>query len=137
MLFIKVENGKAVKIFNQFTEDESSVQSRWDWKSFEQVQKLAEDCSALTGKVYLAVDSGDHVSPRFDVIEAPAIGDLVSKAFNGDSYPEGEIVKITPTWQIKTSTGKTFRRVKNTSCWKDPNGYGLISGHHDERNPHI
>lgn len=136
MLYIKVENGKAVKVFGQYVAD-SNAQSRWDWKSFQQVQQLAEECSTLAAKTYLAVDAGECVFPRFDVIEAPVVGDPVSKAFNGDSYPEGEIVKITATLQIKTSTGKVFRRVKNTACWKDSNGYGMSSGHHDERNPHI
>lgn len=139
MLHIKVEDGKVVKIFGMFTDEcrDPSVQSRWDWTSFEQVKKLAEECTALTGKAHLAVDAGEWCSPRFDVMEAPDIGDPVSKAFNGDKYQEGVIFKITPTWQIKTSTGKIFRRHKNSACWKDSNGYGMISGHHDERNPHI
>ena len=104
---------------------------------FKLVEQAAVFNALLATGESLPVDAGEWCSPRFDVIEAPAVGEFVTKAFNGDYYPEGEIVKITATWQIKTSAGKIFRRHKNSACWKDSNGYGMISGHHDERNPHI
>lgn len=84
-------------------------------------------------RVFLACNRGDR---DFDVIEAPRVGDKVSKGFNGDYYPEGEITRITPKWQITTSTGAKFRRVKNTAGWRETGrGFSMVGGHIDERNP--
>lgn len=114
------------------------VKDRWNFNSYEEVEKLAEQVSVLTGKKWLGTDATESTSPRYDVQEAPAIGDLVSRSFNGDSHPEGEIVKISPTWRITTSTGVKFSRRKNTGSWKPIGGYGgMISGHHNDRNPHF
>lgn len=115
-----------------------AVKSRHDFTSYEEVLELAEQISKLTGEVWLGTDATESTYPRYDVQRAPKIGDKVSKTFNGDSYPEGEIVKITPTWRITTSTGKKFSRRKNTGSWKPIGGYGsMISGHHNDRNPHF
>jgi hypothetical protein len=90
------------------------------------------------GRTFLASDAGPYTSPRFDVIEAPKVGDLVSKSFNGDTYPEGVITKITPKWQITTSTGVKFRRVKDSAGWRATGGtWWMTGGHHYEQNPHI
>jgi hypothetical protein len=116
----------------------NKVQSRWDWKSHEQVVKLAEMLTKMTGKLYLGTDAGESTSPRYDIKEAPCVGDKVSRSFNGDSYPCGEIVKITPTWQITTSDGTQFRRYKQSGGWRQTGrGFWMIGGHVDERNPHF
>jgi len=115
-----------------------SVQSRWDWKSLEEVEGLALRLTAMTGKTYLGTDSGPGVSPRFEVIEAPKVGDPVSQGFNGDYYPCGEITKITKGWRITTSTGKVFNRRKNSGSWKMVNGHSsMVAGHISEQNPHF
>ena len=116
------------------------VESRWDWADgpFELVEAIAEVLSLLSGKKFLATDAGESVSPRYDVIEAPAVGDKVSYGFNGDYYPDGEIVKISPKWMITTSTGSTYRRRGNRGQWLKPGGtWGMVAGHRDERNPHF
>lgn len=72
----------------------------------------------------------------FDIVVSPKVGDKVSQSFNGDSYPEGEIVKITPSWQVTTSTGAKFRRYQQTAGWKQERScFWMVSGVHDERNP--
>lgn len=115
--------------------------TRSDIGSFSYAFTLA---SLLTDKykseqrTFLACDAGGHTSPRYDVIEAPKVGDPVSKSFNGDTYPEGVITKITPKWQITTSTGVKFRRKNESSGWKATGGtWWMTSGHHYEQNPHI
>lgn len=107
-----------------------------DFASFEQADSTAMYLTAMTGKTYLAADEGENTWPRYRMIEAPVVGDKVSKSFNGDSYPCGEIVKITPTWQITTSTGAKFRRYKMTGGFRETGrGFWMISGHVYEQNP--
>lgn len=114
------------------------AQSRWDWESHEEVLKLAEELTKLTGKLYIGTDATASTSPRFDVREAPIVGDKVSRSFNGDTYPCGEIVKITPTWQITTSDGTKFRRYKETGGWRQAGrSFWMVGGHLEERNPHF
>lgn len=110
--------------------------NRNDITSFEQAEKLASQLTLKTNCLFLAADAGSSTSPQFDVFKAPAIGDEVSKSFNGDSYPEGVITKITPTFQITTSTGNKFRRFKNTAGFRESGrGFWMISGHVSEQNP--
>ena len=150
MLYFLMNNGKVVHVtsespytgtpklkeFPGITYDE--VADRWDWKSLDEVKSLAQQATELTGEVHLGVDHGDGVSPRFDVIAAPKIGNKVSKGFNGDYYPCGEIVKITPSWQVTTSTGEKFRRVKESGGWRQTGRSSwMVDGHIDERNPHF
>lgn len=138
---IDLETGLAVEVKDHLNEEDiqnPAWQNRWDWKSFEQVEKIAKQLSEATRKVYLAVDRTSSVSPRYDIMEAPAIGNPVSYGFNGDYYPDGEITRITKTWRIHTSGGHEYRRYKNTSTWKRVGGtWSLVDGHHDERNPHF
>lgn len=147
-MYLELKNGKVLQI----SEKAPTYQVEWtydtvkgtgwtstrDIKTLEETIRIAEEVSHLTKKFYMPIDRGDGVYPRYDVIDPPAIGDKVSRCFNGDSYPCGEIVKITPSWRITTSTGVKFSRVKQTGSWKVINGYqSMISGHHDERNPHF
>lgn len=99
---------------------------------------LLTDKYKSEGRTFLACDAGSHTSPRYDVIEAPKVGDQVSKSFNGDTYPEGVITRITPRWQITTSTGVKFLRKGETAGWKQTGGtWWMTGGHHYEQNPHI
>ncbi|BES53148.1 hypothetical protein [Aeromonas phage phiWae14] len=109
------------------------VVSRWDWKSLEQAEQVVELFSEKES--LLAVDRGEWVSPRFDVVRMPQVGDEVSRSFNGDYYPEGTIVKISKSLQITTSTGKTFYRRKKTGTWLYSKMWGLVQGHHNKWNP--
>jgi hypothetical protein len=112
--------------------------SRNDIRSLAYAQTLAELLSERSKVKYLAADAGANTFPRYDVIEAPVLGAKVSKTFNGDSYPCGEITKITPTWQITTSTGAKFRRFQETAGWRETGGsFWMTGGHIDERNPHF
>jgi len=111
-------------------------QSRSDWKSFAQVKKIARLLEATTKQKFLAVDESENVSPRFSIIEPWKVGDKVSYGFNGDYYPDGEIVKITKTHQITTSGGHKYLRRKETSRWVMAGGtWSLCAGHINERNP--
>lgn len=110
---------------------------RGDFETFADAQAVADELNGLlsTDK-YIATDAGRCRSPRYDVVARPQIGDKVSYAFNGDSYPCGSIIKISPTLKkISTTTGDTFYRVRKTGSWKKNGTWSLISGHHNERNP--
>lgn len=109
-----------------------TVVNRWDFVSL----KDAEDVVALFGDNYMAVDAGAWVSNQYDVIEKPKVGDVVSRGFNGDYYPAGEIVKISKTMKkITTSTGVVFNRKKLTGCWKANETWTMVPGMKNEKNP--
>lgn len=112
--------------------DFGSVESRWDWNSFEAAQEVA----AALGAGYIATDAGPNVSPRYDVIELPKVGDAVSYGFNGDYYPCGEIVSISKSLKkITTSTGRAFFRRRLTGSWVNAGTWSLVPGHVNKRNP--
>lgn len=124
--------------FNKVITGQNGWQTRHAWESFERVQQIASELTALTGNTYLPVDNGSFTWPRYDVVEAPKVGDKVSYAFNGDYYPDGEIVKITNGWRITTSTGNKYNRRKNSGNWRMIGGtWSLVQGHINERNPHF
>lgn len=142
MIFIKIgPTGLPLEVktaLNGFEYRDPAWQDCRDWKDMATVERLARYLTAMKGELYLAIDNTDAVSPRYDVVVAPKIGDKVSYGYNGDYYPDGEIVKITKTLQITTSTGKTYRRKGNTASWYLPAGtWRLVYGHIDERNPHF
>ena len=110
--------------------------ARWDFTTLEIAEKIAADATELTGEKYIATDAGDWCSPRYDVIRAPKVGDEVSKAFNGDYYPEGTIVKISDSMRrIETSTGKVFFRRKKTGSWLYKGMWSMVGGHTNRWNP--
>lgn len=87
---------------------------------------------------------------KYNVAILPKVGDDVSKAFNGDYYPAGQIVAISKSGEkITTSTGEVFRRPRRRLTdaagrefpvfqWRENSGpFCLIEGTHDERNPHF
>lgn len=116
--------------------DGSGWMTRHDFKSLDHADEIAKSATEATGKLYLPVDSGAGVWPRFDVIEAPAVGDDVSYAFNGDYYPCGQIKSISASYRVITTTeGQTFYRRKQTGNWKYDRTWSLVSGHRKELNP--
>jgi hypothetical protein len=118
------------------SEDGSGWMTRHDIKSVEHAAEIAESAQKLTGKTYLPVDSGSGVWPRFDVIEAPAVGEAVSYAFNGDYYPCGHIKSISASFRMITTTeGQKFYRRKQTANWKYNRTWSLVDGHRSELNP--
>lgn len=112
------------------------VECRCDWKTFARAEEVAAQLTEATGVLYIGVDRGSNTSPQFDVIAAPTVGAKVSKAFNGDSYIAGEIVKISKTLKrIETSTGEVFFRRRQSSSWVEGGTWSLQMGHHEIRNP--
>jgi len=110
--------------------------NNWDITSFEHATELAVAKTKATGNLHLPVDHGNSTSPRYSVTVAPKVGDFVSEAINGDYYPDGKIVRITKTWTCVTDSGKRFRRVKQSACWKIERGYTvMVNGHINRLNP--
>lgn len=144
MLYIRFKNGIPAEISKESPgcgnhwNTQNGWQSARDAQSFEQAATWSRYMTAMSGKTYLPIDNGPAVWPQYGVIDAPSVGDKVSRSFNGDSYPEGKVVKITKGWQVTTSTGAKFRRIGETGGWKECNGsFWMISGHHEEQNPHF
>ena len=103
--------------------------SRWDFVSFDHVTHLAEQLTTLGGGLFLPVDNGEGCSPRFDVIKAPLVGDVVSMGFNGDYCPVGKITSISSDHRVITATGsRKFYRKQLTGVWKYANTWTLIGG---------
>lgn len=125
--------------------DEEARERRWqgiicrrDIDSSTQAHALAANVSIAMKAHYIAVDNGENHYPRYDVILAPKVGDDVSHAFNGDSYPDGKIVSISKTMKlIVTDSGKKYYRVRETGSWMHNKTWSLVSGHHNDRNPHF
>lgn len=138
MLNIRVtrKSGQVVAtvIENYKYDGDRTVENRNNWKTL----AAAEAVAAALGEAYVATDSGAHVSPRYDVITRPQVGDKVSYAFNGDSYPCGTITKMSagPTYRrIETSTGKIFWRRRQSGAWVNDGTWSLVVGHINKRNP--
>jgi hypothetical protein len=139
MFYFYEQDGKLIANANykSIPEDQKMIaRSRWDYTGMADVEAIANRLNEEAGKtLYIAIDSGAHVSPRWDVIELPQVGDEVSYSFNGDTYPCGTITKITPKLQIVTSDGKRFT-FKNGG-WRYNGTWWLVKGHHHEQNPHF
>jgi hypothetical protein len=136
MLYFTETAEGSVTVASERTE---GAQSRWDWNSKSQVNDLAARANAAAGKdLYIGIDRGEWTSPRFDIMGRPQIGDDVSYAFNGDSYPCGQIAKISDSLKvITTTTGRRFYRRRETGSWVNGGTWSLVQGHHNERNPHF
>lgn len=102
-------------------------------------QQIADGASKLAGRAFLATDAGDHVSPRYDVIEAPKVGDDVSRAFNGDYYPVGKIVAIHKNYRrivVDGDRGRLiFSRRKESGAWVNKGMWSLVPGVINRLNP--
>ena len=139
MLYFNVTDTDATPV-NPYAADgtrELTAQSRHDWKTFDAAKTVA----ALANKTadcqrFLAIDNGQYVSPRFDIVEIPQVGDEVSYAFNGDGYPDGEITAVSKTLKvITTSTGNRYYRVADKGAWKRAGTWSLVKGHRSTKNP--
>lgn len=139
MLYALTENGSVRMLTSEEAKERNYIgtESRWDWKSLDEVALIAE-LASTDDTLYIGVDKGNSVSPRFDVIQAPKVGDDVSMSFNGDSYPCGKIVSISKSMKlITTSDGKKFYRRKQSGTWLNGGTFALVQGIIDERNPHF
>lgn len=109
--------------------------NRWDIDGMPLAQQLADSASRLMGRLYIAIDKGERFSPRYGVIAAPAIGDEVSRGFNGDYYPCGRVVSISKSLRlIVTESGKKFYRRGQSGTWLHDGMWGLVPGVRDEWN---
>lgn len=141
MLFFKLDsNGKVSDVADKIPEGERGAGwiARHEMKVMADAERIAKEATTVTGFAHLAIDNGPGVWPRFDVMVPPRVGEEVSYGFNGDYYPDGEIVHVTPGTfkQIKTSTGSTYYRRKETGGWRKQGGtWWLVPGVHNERNP--
>ena len=112
--------------------------TRHDLPTYEYAAEIAAKVTAVMGNLHLAIDNGSNVYPRYDIIKAPAVGDEVSYSFNGDTYPDGKISKISESMRvITTDTGNVYYRRKLTGAWKRHNTWTLVPGHRFEQNPHF
>lgn len=150
MFYIRLHNGLPKEVSNTYPAPDavwvkhpgSGKASGWmtsrDCSSKEHADTLARYLTAMTGDAYLGCDEGAGTYPRYRVVQAPKVGDFVSKSFNGDSYPVGTVTKISPTWIVTTDVGKKFRRWKESGGWREQGrGFWMVKGHLDERNPHF
>lgn len=125
--------------------------SRVDFETLEFAELIAREATdnarraSISGnyQLYIAIDSGPGVSPRYDVIAAPMVGDQVSRGFNGDYYPAGRITHVTPSLRVITTKEESGARYKfyrrgQTGRWVQAGGtWSLVPGVHNERDPHI
>jgi hypothetical protein len=116
--------------------DGSGWMTRHDFKSLDHASQIAQSATEATGKRYLPIDNGNSAWPRFDVIEAPAVGESVSYAFNGDYYPCGHIKSISASFRLITTTeGQKFYRHRQSANWVYGGIWSLVDGHRNELNP--
>jgi len=122
---------KSAKVID-FDSADKWMENRNDWKSFDAAAAVAK----ALGENFIATDAGPNVSPRYDVTQLPKVGDKVSGAFNGDSYPEGKVVSISKSLRlITTDTGKKFYRIHKSGSWRANGTWFLRAGHVYEQNP--
>jgi len=139
-IYDKNFENKLVGVSHKFDETDGICVNRNDMVSFQDAEQIANDANAFfagTGRVFAAVDAGEWTSPRFDVVEVPKVGDEVSRAFNGDSYPTGTITRVSGKdfRVITTSTGAKFYRRRLSASWIADQTWYLLKGTHNERNP--
>ena len=126
----------------KITYDEAKRASGADMDSFEEATKIAEQVSKLLVGHWVPFDDGECTSHRFGIIEVPKVGEDVSYGFNGDYYPCGKIVRVTPSLRViaedERGNKTTFNRRQQTACWKKVGGtWSLVKGIHKEQNPHF
>jgi hypothetical protein len=137
MLYFTMSRDEVTKVSNDFSYE---AICRPDLaKNYDLCVKIAESAGRLTGREYMVTTNKRHSGDTYEVIEAPQIGDKVSYAFNGDYYPDGEIVSITKGTKriIKTSSGRKYYRRKKTGSWICHGTWSLIPGHISRLNPHF
>lgn len=133
-----------------------AYECRLDWKTYERATEIAGQLNAAQAAAHqrevaaravgapvpalppqwVPTDAGSGCYPRYDVVQLPAIGAPVSKAFNGDYYPAGVVTSVSKTLTvIRTSDGSTFRRRRLTGAWVSGGTWSMVAGHRDELNP--
>jgi hypothetical protein len=141
MLFFRIDqDGNVVEVLTEKDEDRhgKDVIYRGDLKDFAHATRIAQQATEVLGRLCLPCDKGEWVHPRYDVVEAPRVGTPVSYSFNGDSYPDGHIVRVggTDCSRVYTDTGSVYNRRRKSASWIKRGGtWSLIQGHVSERNP--
>ncbi len=111
--------------------------NRTDWDNLAEAERIAASATKATGRAWLACDKGAGVWPRYDVIEAPIVGDDVSWGFNGDAYPLGKITKISADYKtvmVEVAPGTKRRFTRKGAGWIN-NGWSLLPGSQYRQNP--
>jgi len=104
-------------------------------KTFEEAVQMANAFSTIT-QMMLPVDHGEFRGPRYAIVAAPKVGDLVSRATNGDYYPAGKIVKVSHNYRrVETDDGTVFWRRRKTASWLENGCWSMVASHINERNP--
>jgi hypothetical protein len=133
MLNFTYVNGKLTSVSTSWTRD---AINRNDLTNLAHAEEVAQDATALTGRLHIGVDKGDHTWPRYDVIEAPVVGAEVSRAFNGDYYPAGKIVKVSASLRrVQTDQGVVFYRRGQSGQWLEGGTWTMVAGSIERRNP--
>jgi hypothetical protein len=119
-LVTRTDTGKVLKA-EVITDDDRAtrtidVESRWDWKTFD----AAKEVAAALGAEYAATDSGEGVSPRYDIIKLPQVGEPIS-------YDSKRIVTSTE--------GQKFYRRKESGAWIYQRTWSMVRGHISRMNP--
>lgn len=139
MLYFKMKGDKVTEVSSKHQRSFADWKNRNDFKTFEQAEKVAASANLLgkfEGGELIATDAGPNVSPRYDVIRLPTVGDKVSYSFNGDSYPDGEIHSISALHtKVVTTTGSAYYRRRKTGAWLKDNTWFLVQGHEYKQNP--
>lgn len=103
-----------------------------------EANEYAEKTTKETGELYIMTHVPSYVCKKWQVTRAPHVGDFVSYSFNGDSYPDSEIVKVSKSLKVVTTkSGKKYYRFRDSSSWRNNGTWWLVQGFHEERNPHI
>jgi hypothetical protein len=110
----------------------------------EHAVKIAEEMTRKLGFLCVAADRGPSVSPRYKVIRAYQVGDVVSETLNGDYNTLGKVSRVSDAGTaitVEVSVGEKrqlalFYRRGKSAAWVR-HGFNLVLGRHDERNPHV
>lgn len=138
MISVKTTRDAAGKLLTaEVAEYHRDYENRNDWKTLAAAEEIATVLNAAADIRYIAIDNGEWVSPRYDVIVLPKVGDEVSYAFNGDSYPCGKVIRVSsgPDYsQIAAgpdNRGETrvFYRRKKSGAWINKKTWTLVRGH--------
>lgn len=133
MLNFTYKNGELVDVSTEWMRD---AINRNDMKTMADAEEIAQHATTLTNRLHIACDRGNSTWPRYDVIEAPTVGSEVSRGFNGDYYPAGKIVKVSPSLKrIQTDNGTVFYRRRQSDVWIAEGTWCMVNGRHDRLNP--
>ena len=136
MLYIDTNTFEVVTASQAKDRRYADTMCRHDWKSYEEAREVAEKVFCAEKELYIGIDNGELIYPRYDIVKAPVIGDEVSYAFNGDYHPDGVIVSVSASLRVvETDSGNRYYRKRLTGKWLLNKTWSLVAGHHNERNP--